>query len=180
MSAEKLPGGPTQDEVLAIDLFKLGIQPGDVMLDLGCGTGRVGIAAARVAHHVIAIDRRAEAIRFAKRKARKSGTTNIEFHTIEATEFLGTDERIFDCAFVGGSRGLSDFLPVLTQRVRRTIVVNAVLFSTLQAVVTSMQNLGLLCEVVHVQVARSHEISGSIMLKPIDPVYIIVGQGAAC
>ncbi len=180
MSAEKLPGGPTQDEVLAIDLFKLGIQPGDVVLDLGCGTGKIGIAAARTAYHVVAIDRRAEAIRFAKREAKRSGTSNIEFRTIEAAEFLGTDDRVFDCAFVGGSRGLSGFLPVLSQRVRRTIVTNAVLLSTLHATVASMQDLGIFREVVHVQAARSQGIGGSIMFRPIDPVYVIVGRGAAC
>jgi hypothetical protein len=31
-----------------------------------------------------------------------------------------------------------------------------------------------------VQVSRSHEIAGSIMFKPIDPVWIIVARGAAC
>jgi len=43
-----------------------------------------------------------------------------------------------------------------------------------------MKQLGIFCEVVQVQVARSHEIAGSIMFKPIDPVYVIVGKGTAC
>jgi cobalt-precorrin-6B (C15)-methyltransferase len=64
--------------------------------------------------------------------------------------------------------------------VRRTIVVNAVLLSTLSQAVATMQQLGILCEVVQVQVARSHEIAGSIMFKPIDPVYVIVGKGTEC
>jgi cobalt-precorrin-6B (C15)-methyltransferase len=52
--------------------------------------------------------------------------------------------------------------------------------STLSQAVTTMQQLGILCEVVQIQVARSHEIAGSIMFKPIDPVYVIVGKGTAC
>ncbi|OPY36679.1 MAG: putative cobalt-precorrin-6Y C(15)-methyltransferase (decarboxylating) [Methanoregula sp. PtaU1.Bin051] len=180
MSAEKIPGGPTQDEVLAIDLFKLGIRPGDVILDLGCGTGKVSIAAARAAHHVVAIDRRAEAIRFAKREAKRSAIDNIEFRTIEGAKFLGMDNRIFDCAFVGGSRGLSGFLPALSQRVRRTIVVNAVLLSTINTTVSLMQDLGIFREILHVQVSRSQDIGGSLMFRPIDPVYIIVGNGGTC
>jgi len=59
-------------------------------------------------------------------------------------------------------------------------VVNAVLLSTLAQTVATMQQIGIFCEVVQVQVARSHEIAGSIMFKPIDPVYVIVGKGIAC
>lgn len=180
MSAEKLPGGPTQDEVLAVSLFKLGIREGDIVLDCGCGTGKVAIAAARIAAHVVAIDRRPEAIRFAKRGAKKSKSKKIEFLQKEATEFLGYDDRIFDCAFVGGSNGLAVFLPLLSKRVRRTIVVNAVLLDTLHATVRIMKELDIFCEVVHVQTSRSYDIGGSIMFRPRDPVFIIVGKGAAC
>ena len=59
-------------------------------------------------------------------------------------------------------------------------MINAVLLSTLAQAVETLQNLGGFCEVVQVQVARSHEIAGSIMFKPIDPVYVIVGKGTAC
>jgi len=69
---------------------------------------------------------------------------------------------------------------VLARRVRRTIVVNAVLLSTLNRTVESMQELGIFREIVYVQVARSKEIAGSIMFRPVDPVYIIVGTGKAC
>jgi cobalt-precorrin-6B (C15)-methyltransferase len=178
--AEKLPGGPTQDEVLAISLAKLGIQRGDCILDLGCGTGKVAIATSKIVDQVIAIDSRAEAIRYSRKEAKDSGSTNIEFHNIEAGKFFKTDDRVFDCAFVGGSRGIAEFLPTLATRVKRTIVVNAVLVSTLSTTIALMQDLGIFKEVVHVQVARSKGIAGSIMFQPIDPVYILVGAGLAC
>jgi len=177
---EKLPGGPTQDEILAVALFKLGINPGDVVLDLGCGTGKVAIAASKSAGTVVAIDRRPEAIRYSRKQAKAHGRTNIEFHAADAGKFLEDGDRVFDCAFIGGSRGIAQFLPVLAGRVRRTIVINAVLLSTLHQVVSTMQELGIFREVVHVQAARSKEIAGSLMFTPVDPVYIIVGAGKAC
>lgn len=180
MSADTIPGGPTQDEILAVSLYKLGIRSGDLVLDCGCGTGTVAIAMAQTAGRVVAIDRRAEAIRFARKQSKNSGLSNIEFHNAEAAEFLEADDRLFDCAFVGGSRGLATFLPVLAQRVRRRIVVNAVLLSTLEAAVASLQDLGILKEVVHIQASRSHALAGSFLFRPIDPVYIIVGGGRAC
>lgn len=180
MSTAKLPGGPTQDEVLAVVLFKLGIRPHDIILDCGCGTGKVAIAMARTAGHVVALDRRKEAIRVAQEEAARADVQNIEFIHCGAADFLSGDHRLFDGAFVGGSDGISDFLPVLVHRVRRTLIVNAVRLSTLHATVRLMQDLGIFQEAVHIQVARSKAISGSIMFRPIDPVYMICGSGTAC
>jgi cobalt-precorrin-6B (C15)-methyltransferase len=172
-------GGPTQDEVMAISLYRMGLKPGDVVLDLGCGTGKVSIAMALFVQKVYAVDRRPEAIAYAKGAAEAAGVTNIEFFCGEASGFLKT-APVFDCAFVGGSRQIEMTLPVLAKKVRRVIVVNAVLVSTLATVMATMQHLGIFREAVHVQVARSHELGKSHMFKPVDPVYIIVGSGAAC
>jgi cobalt-precorrin-6B (C15)-methyltransferase len=172
-------GGPTQDEVMAISLFKMGLFPGDTVLDLGCGTGRVSIAMAPFVQNIYAVDRRPEAIAYAKNAAKTAGRTNIRFFSGEANEFLETSP-VFDCAFVGGSQQIETILPVLARKVRRVIVVNAVLVSTLATVTSTMQSLGIFKEAIHVQVARSHPLGQSMMFKPIDPVYVIVGSGAAC
>jgi cobalt-precorrin-6B (C15)-methyltransferase len=179
MSGTTLAGGPTQDEIMAVSLFKLGLRTTDTLLEIGCGTGKVSIAAARTAEKVFSIDKRPEAIAIARDTAEKAGIRTIEFSCSDAIDYL-TADQIFDCAFVGGSKHLVRILPVLAKKVRRTIVVNAVLLSTLTQAVATMQQLGIFCEVVQVQVARSHEIAGSIMFKPIDPVYVIVGRGSAC
>ena len=179
MSGTKLAGGPTQDEIMAVSLFKLGLRSTDTVLEIGCGSGKVSIAAAQQATKILSIDKRPEAIKTARESAQKASIHNIEFFCTDAVDFLKSD-RIYDCAFVGGTQDLDRILPVLAKKVRRTIVVNAVLLSTLAQAVATLQQLGIFCEVVQVQVARSHEIGGSIMFKPIDPVYIIVGKGTAC
>jgi cobalt-precorrin-6B (C15)-methyltransferase len=104
---------------------------------------------------------------------------NIEFSCAEAVDFLAA-ERTYDCAFIGGTKNLEAILPVLATKVRRTIVINAVLISTLYDAVETLQQLGIFREAVTVQVARSHKIGQSIMFKPIDPVYVIVGSGTLC
>jgi cobalt-precorrin-6B (C15)-methyltransferase len=179
MSGTLLAGGQTQDEIMAVSLFKLGLRSTDTVIEIGCGTGKVSIAAAQRAKKVFSIDKRPEAIKTARESAEKSTLHNIEFFCTDARDFLESD-RTFDCAFVGGTQQLVKILPVLAKKVRRTIVINAVLLSTLAQAVATMQQLGILCEVVQVQVARSHKIAGSIMFKPIDPVYVIVGKGTAC
>jgi cobalt-precorrin-6B (C15)-methyltransferase len=172
-------GGETADEVLAIDLWKLGPQPGDHVIEIGCGSGKVTIALAPRVRAVSAIDRNADAIRAAEKRAEEAGMENITFYHQHAVEFLEQHDG-FDCAFIGGSHRLAEILPLVAERVDRTIVVNAVLLSTLHTAVTGMRRLGIFREAIQVHIGRSHPIAGDIMWKPIDPVYIVVGGRPSC
>ena len=173
-----LKGGPTQDEVMAVSLAKLGIRPGDRVADVGCGTGKVAVAASKVAGQVYAIDRRPEAIACARQEAVAAGAGNIEFFEGDAVDILPGLGRL-DAAFIGGSRRLPEILDILAGKVQGRIVVNAVMVGTLQSAIESMRRLGIFSEAVHLQVSRSADIAGGVMFKPINPVYIIVG-GAGC
>ncbi|MDD2472515.1 MULTISPECIES: precorrin-6Y C5,15-methyltransferase (decarboxylating) subunit CbiT [unclassified Methanoculleus] len=173
-----LKGGPTQDEVMAVSLAKLKIRPGDRVADVGCGTGKVAIAASKIAEHVYAIDKRSEAIACARGEAAAVGAGNIEFFEGDAVDILPGIGRL-DAAFVGGSRRLPEVLALLADAVQGRIVVNAVMVGTLSEAIASMQRLGIFVEAVHLQVSRSAEIAGGVMFKPINPVYVIVG-GSGC
>lgn len=179
MNGVKLPGGPTQDEVMAVSLFKLGLKKTDTVLEIGCGTGKVSVAMAGCVHKLWSLDRRPEAISLARETARAAGAGNIEFLCRDAEDYL-REAPVVDCAFLGGTKGLETILPFLAKKVRRTIVINAVMLSTLDSAVSLLISRGLFEEVIQVQVSRSHDIAGSIMFRPIDPVFIIVGRGAAC
>ncbi|HDR73528.1 MAG TPA: precorrin-6Y C5,15-methyltransferase (decarboxylating) subunit CbiT [Methanoculleus sp.] len=171
----ELSGGPTQDEILAISLAKMDLREGDVVADIGCGTGKVAIAAARRAARVIAVDRRPEAIAHAREAIMKAGCGNIDLIGGEAAEMLeGVD--YLDCAFVGGSRDIERVLDLLSSRVRRCVVVNAVLLETLHRAADTLSALGFFVEVVHVQVSRSRPLAGGLMLEPINPIFIITGR----
>ena len=58
MDGTKLAGGPTQGEIMAVSLFKLGLCPADTVLEIGCGTGKVSVALAKLVTQVYALDRR--------------------------------------------------------------------------------------------------------------------------
>lgn len=163
---------------MAVSLAKLGIRPGDRVADVGCGTGKVAIAASRLAERVYAIDQRPEAIAYARQEAAAVGVSNVEFFEGDAVEILPGIGRL-DAAFVGGSRRLPEVLDLLAGKVQGRIVVNAVMIETLQSAVETMQRLGIFVEAVHLQVSRSAGIAGGMMFKPINPVYVIVG-GAGC
>lgn len=169
-----MKGGQTQDEILALDIVKLGLQKNDLFVDIGCGTGKVSFTASKHVKTVYAVDRRSEAISLARVGASEAGITNITFFEEEAVQFLTHTDNL-DCAFVGGSQHLEEVLGLLAKKVHRTIVVNAVLIHTADVAISTLKRLGIFKEAILVQVSRSHELGQGVMFRPLDPIYIIIG-----
>lgn len=171
-----LPGGPTQPEVMAVSLAKLGIRPGDTVADIGCGTGTVTAEMAKQTGEtgiVYGIDRRAAAMDCMQESCGRY--PQVRTFAGEALDFFRTEHLPVDCAFFGGSRDLSALLTTLNAEGCRSIVVNAVLLETAVEAVHTMKTLEIFREAVHLQLSRSHELTGRIMFQPINPVYIIHG-----
>ena len=173
-----LPGGPTKDEIVAVSLAKLSLQPGDIVADIGCGTGTVSVEAARRVAKVYAVDLREDAVACTRDHARSHGMTNIEVSLGHGRDLIRRLPHI-DAAFIGGSRDLSGMLTLLSEKRVRSVVVNAVLLSTLHEAVTTMQELSMLREAIHVSVSRTAPLGEGLMFRPLDPVFIVVG-GTPC
>lgn len=171
-----LPGGPTVAEVMAVSLFKLGIRQGETAADIGCGTGTVTKEIAKTAGLVYAVDAREEACKCTEETKAAYGADNIAIFHGEALDFLASPHEKIDCAFLGGSRDIEKVLEMLVSEGTRTIVVNAVLIETAVSAINKMKELGIFCEAVHLQVSRSHELTGRTMFKPNNPIYIIHGE----
>ena len=174
-----LPGGPTKDEVLAISLLKLDPGIDDVFADLGCGTGKVSLAVSPLVREVYAVDRREEAIEMTREQAEAAGLSNISCRHAEIADFLREFPDI-DVAFVGGTQSLRETLGLLVKGGVRRVVVNAVLLESVHETVTCMRSLGIFEEIVNVQVSRGVPLGRGIMMKPLDPVFIITGGCGSC
>lgn len=174
-----LRGGPTRDEVMAVTLHKLDLQPGDLFMDIGCGTGKVSIHAAGRAGRVFAIDTRSEAISHARAEAERAGATNIEFFEGNAADLIPSLPRP-DAAFLGGSRDMARVLSLLAERNVRSIVVNAVQIETVSAAIALMQDLGIFREAVLVQLFRAGPLGKGHVWRPELPVAVISGGMPGC
>jgi cobalt-precorrin-6B (C15)-methyltransferase len=172
-----LSGGPTQDEVAAVALWHLRLRDGCTVADVGCGTGKIAVAAARTAGRVIAVDRRPDAAACTSAAVTEACAGNIEVVCGEAAETLRGAGPI-DAAFVGGSRDLEAVLGVLADEVKGRIVVDCVLLDTLHRAVETMQRLGIFREVVSLQVARSRSLGSGLMMAPSNPVWLVIGEVA--
>ncbi|GAB3536302.1 hypothetical protein GCM10027403_16620 [Arthrobacter tecti] len=88
---------------------QLNLSPGEQVLDLGCGTGlnfpllqkRIGAAGT-----VVGIDRSAEMLRQARRRAERKGWRNVILIQADATAM--TPAAIADAVAAAGGRGLCD------------------------------------------------------------------------
>lgn len=174
-----LPGGPTKDEVMAVTFTKLGLQPGDHFMDIGCGTGKIAIHAARKVASVCAIDIRKEAIEYARREAERAGVRNIEFLEGNAADLIPGLPRA-DGAFLGGSKDMDRVLPLLAGSKVRSIVVNAVKIETVASAITLMRKLGIFREAVLLQVSHADPLGTGYTWKPAHPVAVIVGGTDPC
>lgn len=71
--APDVPYEPTPPEVVAAMLGLADVGPGDVVYDLGCGDGRIVVAAARLGASAVGVDIDPERIREARANARAAG-----------------------------------------------------------------------------------------------------------
>jgi cobalt-precorrin-6B (C15)-methyltransferase len=168
------PGTPTQPEIIALALSKLGIKNIDIFVDIGCGSCSVSIAAAKSAKHVIAIDNRDEAILAASANIKEAGIKNIEVLKGNAEMLLPDIE--LDCAFIGGSKNIDKILAILTKKGYVRFVVSAVRIETVAIAIDVMKKNGVFKELLQIQLSRGNELAGGIMLKPENPVFLITGE----
>ncbi|MFQ6063574.1 MAG: precorrin-6Y C5,15-methyltransferase (decarboxylating) subunit CbiT [Methanosarcinales archaeon] len=165
----------TKPEIIAIVLSKLQIEKGDVFVDVGCGTCSVSIHAAKFASKIYAIDDRKEAIEKCRQNFMINGIENFELIHSEASLAIPNLHNI-DCAFVGGTRNLEKVLKVLSKKVRKRIVINAVRIETVARVISTMKSLGIFEEALLVQISKGYLLANETAFKPLNPVYIVVSS----
>ena len=72
-----VPFVPTTDDAVAAMLKLGGVKSSDIVYDLGCGDGRIVIAAAKLGAHAVGIDINPVRIAEAKENAKKAGVENL-------------------------------------------------------------------------------------------------------
>jgi cobalt-precorrin-6B (C15)-methyltransferase len=170
-AAMKLPGTATQEENISIAMGKLNIQPGQVFLDIGCGSGAVSLAAFRYTDRIYGIDRREEAVLMCR--ARVPG----EFFQGEAAAVLPGLPQIDRC-FIGGTRGIDEFLPLLLEKALPGCVIVADLarIGIAARVAEMMKEARIFQELIQINIARGYALGGDIALRPVNPIFMVIGK----
>ncbi|WP_019500162.1 precorrin-6y C5,15-methyltransferase (decarboxylating) subunit CbiE [Pseudanabaena sp. PCC 6802] len=175
-----LPGLITKKEVRVLSISELSLLPGQVIWDIGAGTGSVAIEMARLSpsSQIFAIEKNAAGVTLIRQNCDRFGVSNVQVIAGSAPEAL-MDLPPPDRIFMGGSSGkLIEILAICCDRLRADGVLVAN-FASPEHLYTAMQWLKQHdCEVqlLQVNLARSVPIGNSdgiSRLSPLNPVTIL-------
>jgi cobalt-precorrin-6B (C15)-methyltransferase len=175
---ENVPG-PTKEEVRVFTISKSRLNEGNVVIDVGCGTGGLTVEAAlQVGVHgkVYALDDDAVAVALTQRNVEKFGVSDrVVVKLGKAPEGL-SDFPVADVVLVGGTANLREILRVVKVKLRPSgrVVVNAILLETAVTAVDELKNLGFKdIDVTHVSVSKGKQIKSGTMMLARNPITIV-------
>lgn len=170
----------TKQEIRAISIAKLQLQDDSILVDVGAGTGSIGIEAATYLRNgnVFAIEKEEKGIETLKENINRFKLDNIEVIVGRAPEAIPTIQ--YDRMFIGGSTGsmrniLEHFLKYSKGNSR--VVINAITLETLADATKLLKDLNFKnIEVVNVVVSRGKSIGPYTMMYGENPIYIITAD----
>jgi cobalt-precorrin-6B (C15)-methyltransferase len=175
--AEKVP--ITKEEVRVVQVSKARLKPGQVVYDIGCGSGSISIEAAfqiELSGKVLAVDYDENAIELTKKNIEKFGLTNISVIYGNAKEKIHELEEA-DTIFIGGTGGDTKEIVELCENKLKSggrIVVGIILIETLYSVLQVLEKLQFKSvDITQVTISKSRKTSTGTMMLARNPVTII-------
>jgi precorrin-6B C5,15-methyltransferase / cobalt-precorrin-6B C5,C15-methyltransferase len=165
----------TRAETRALVLARLGPGPGDLVWDVGAGSGSVAIECARHGAAAVAIERDPESCARIRKNAARHGAC-VRVVEGEAPEALhGLPEP--DAVFIGGSGGgFEEIVKLCAVRARRSVILSLI---TLERVVPAgelLADCGLEVETTLLQASRVKGVGDLHRLAPESPVFVVSGR----
>ncbi len=175
--AEKVP--ITKEEVRVIQISKARLKPGQIVYDIGCGSGSISIEAAlqiESTGKVLAVDYDENAIELTKKNIKKFGLSNISVIYGNAKEKILELENA-DTIFIGGTGGDTREIVELSENKLKSggrIVIGTILIETLYSVLQVLEKLQFeSVDITQVTISKSRKTSTGTMMLARNPVTII-------
>lgn len=169
----------TKQEVRAAVLSKLAPAPGDILWDVGAGTGSVSIELALAASwgRTYAVECDERACDLIRRNRERLGAWNLKLIEGAAPQALEGLENP-DAVFIGGTRGSMEKVVslVLDKNPKARICISAICIETLYQAVQALQNRGIRPEVTQIGISRGKAAGSLHMLMANNPVFLIAGN----
>ena len=169
----------TKEEVRTIQISKARLKPGQIVCDVGCGSGSISVEAALQVEtngKVIAIDFDENAIELTKKNIQKFNLSNVSVIFGNAKEKI-LDLEEFDVIFIGGTGGDTQEIVELSQDKLKSggrIVIGTILIETLYSVLQILNKLQFKSvDITQVTISKSRKTSTGTMMLARNPVTII-------
>lgn len=175
--AEKVP--ITKEEVRVIQISKARLKPGQIVYDIGCGSGSISIEAAlqiESSGKVLAVDYDENAIELTKKNMKKFNLSNISvIHGNAKEKILELEDA--DTIFIGGTGGDTKEIVELSENKLKSggrIVVGIILIETLYSVLQILDKLQFeSVDITQVTISKSRKTSTGTMMLARNPITII-------
>lgn len=174
---EKVP--ITKEEVRTIQLSKARLKPGQIVYDVGCGSGSISVEAGiqiESTGKVLAIDYDENAVELTKKNLKKFNLSNVSVFFGNAKEKI-SDLEIADVIFIGGTGGDTSDIVKLSENKLKTggrIVIGIILIETLYSVLQILDTLKFdSIDITQVTISKSRKTTTGTMMLARNPVTII-------
>ena len=169
----------TKEEVRVIQISKARLKPGQIVYDIGCGSGSISVEAAlqvESSGKVLAVDYDENAIELTKKNMKKFGLSNISVVYGNAKEKILELEEA-DTIFIGGTGGDTKEIVELSENKLKSggrIVIGIILIETLYSVLQILDKLQFeSVDITQVTISKSRKTSTGTMMLARNPVTII-------
>lgn len=167
----------TKQEIRAISIAKLMLKDDDILIDVGAGTGTIGIESATYLNRgkVYAIEKEEKGIENILNNVRKFNLNNYEL--IHGTAPQDIPDINYDAMFIGGSSGnLKEIIEHFHKYAKSgaRLVINAITLETQFSALEILKNMGYKdIEIVNVFVSRSKTVGPYSMMYGENPIFIL-------
>ncbi|MFF3983055.1 precorrin-6y C5,15-methyltransferase (decarboxylating) subunit CbiE [Streptomyces sp. NPDC001797] len=165
----------TKFEVRALALARLGPRLGDLVWDVGAGSGSVAVECARLGAAVVAVEKAADGVERIAANARAHGVYVDVVCDMAPDALAGLPDP--DAVFVGGGGAeLPAIVAACAARARRTVVVAMAALDRVPAARAALTGAGFSCDGVLLQSSRLAPLPGDVTrLAATNPVFLLWG-----
>ncbi|MFE5037373.1 precorrin-6y C5,15-methyltransferase (decarboxylating) subunit CbiE [Streptomyces sp. NPDC056683] len=165
----------TKFEVRALALARLGPRLGDLVWDVGAGSGSVAVECARLGAAVVAVEKAADGVERIAANARAHGVYVDVVCDMAPDALAGLPDP--DAVFVGGGGAeLPAIVAACAARARRTVVVAMAALDRVPAARAVLTGAGFSCDGVLLQSSRLAPLPGDVTrLAATNPVFLLWG-----
>jgi precorrin-6Y C5,15-methyltransferase (decarboxylating) len=167
----------TKAEVRAFALAKLGPRLGELVWDVGAGSGSVAVECARLGAAAVAVEREADGVERIRANAAAHGVAHavavVHGRAPEALAELPDPDAVF---VGGGGADLAEVVALAASRARRTVVVTLAALDRVPEARRALLDAGLGVEGVQLQANRLAPLPGEVTrLAATNPVFVLWG-----
>ncbi|MGW0765149.1 precorrin-6y C5,15-methyltransferase (decarboxylating) subunit CbiE [Streptomyces sp. NPDC002676] len=166
----------TKFEVRALALARLAPRLGDLVWDVGAGSGSVAVECARLGAAVVAVEKAPDGVERIRANAR-AHDVDVRVLNGEAPDALSGLADDPDAVFVGGGgRDLPAIVTACARRARRSVVVAMAALDRVPAAREALTSAGFTCDGVLLQASRLAPLPGDVTrLAATNPVFLLWG-----